>query len=153
MSERTALSFASSRGFTPIVRLLLERGADPTIANRVGWTPLMAASYGAYLQVSSKVSDGGRYVETVRCLLDHPSVAATINRRHEGGQTVLWSACHRGQADVMRALLEKGADPTIANEWGYTPLAVAKRHRSRACLEALEVSFVPFPTPSPADPT
>jgi ankyrin repeat protein len=51
-----------------VVRLLLERGADPTIATRWGSTPLMIASFGGHLEV-------------VRLLLGHPSAKATINHR------------------------------------------------------------------------
>jgi ankyrin repeat protein len=134
----TALGLAGGDGGPPVVRLLLERGADPTIATREGTTPLVAAS-----------SEG--QLEVVRCLLGHASAKATINRRTHSGKTALWFACYWGQGVVARALLESGADPTIASKDGITPAAIAKRVRPlpkgvtakgrRQCAAALKVRF------------
>jgi hypothetical protein len=152
----TALCLASSAGHTPVVRLLLERGGDPTIANN-GWVPLIEASRWGHLA-------------TVRCLLDHPSAAATVNRRErDQGRTALYMACSRGHAGVVKALLEKGADLTIADTSGYTPMGVlegqadptayvpglfhrlakAREPGRSACVELLEVrcSLRPFLPP------
>jgi uncharacterized protein len=131
----TALCYASIPGHTPVVQLLLERGADPTIADHCGRTPL--------IQTTMR-----RHAETVRCLLDHPSAAATINHCSTagGGITALWWACALGHVGMVRALLEKEADPTIADRDGQTPMAMAKQYNYPACVEALEVrcSLSPF---------
>jgi hypothetical protein len=130
-----------------VVRLLLERGADPTIAADGGWSPLMTASLNGRL-------------ETVRLLLDHPSVKTSINHRGRGGRTALWCACLKGRGGVVRALLESVADPTVARNDGTTPTATAKEvpqqgagvpehlktsaEGRRECVAALEVrSFFP----------
>jgi ankyrin repeat protein len=131
----TALWFASSSGQSPVVRLLLERGADPTIATEWGSIPLHIASVqGA--------------VDVVRLLLGHASAEATINQRDLAGQTALWLACQEGRGGGVRALLESGADFKIVNNFGISPLAIAK-HRlvpqgittagHRECMAALEV--------------
>jgi hypothetical protein len=147
----TALWWASSEGRLPVVRLLLERGADPTIATDRGSTPLIAAS---------RNDDP----EVVRVLLDHPSAKATIDRRDDAGETALWLACYCGRGGVVRALLESGADPTIANNEGTTPMAVAKQlrpfllrleedHGCRwECEAALKVRSCIFCSPPPLDP-
>jgi ankyrin repeat protein len=133
----TALWWACARGRSPVVRLLLERGADPTIAGLGGWTPLMAASSGACLEV-------------VRLLLGHSSGKITISQRDEDGRTALWLACLDGRGGFVRALLEGGADPTIADNDGTTPMAIAKQQTPpfpkgvtaegrRECVAALEV--------------
>jgi uncharacterized protein len=139
----TALMFAcSGGGHTPVVRLLLERGADPTIVNEWGANPLITASYEGHLEV-------------VRSLLGHSSAKATINQRDGRGETALWRACYRGHGGVVRALLEGGADPTIASNDGTTPTAIAKQvpdqddstleedrvsaEGRRECVTALEV--------------
>jgi ankyrin repeat protein len=81
-------------------------------------------------------------VGTVRCLLSHPSGAASINHRDRDGRTALWWACRIGPVYVVRALLEKGADPTIADNEGFTPMAMAKLNDyayQPACVKALMV--------------
>jgi ankyrin repeat protein len=80
--------------------------------------------------------------ETVRCLLDHPTAAATVNHRDEEGRTALWCAASSGRVAVVRALLEKGADPATADNQGRTPVAVSKLSKGakgRACVDALKV--------------
>jgi ankyrin repeat protein len=129
----TALSRVSRDGSLPMVRLLLERGADPTTADDWGTTPLMAAS-------------GGGTFECVRELLGHPQTRATINHRNIDGSTALWVACYWGCVNRTKALLECGADPTIARDDGTTPMAIAKVEEDPrvfggrpACVAVLEV--------------
>jgi ankyrin repeat protein len=107
----------SGHGHTKVVKFLLEHGADPTITNNGGLTPLMAAS-------------GRGHLDAVRCLLDHTTAAATINYRNSCGETALWVACHRGRGAVAELLLERGADPTIADVMRMTPMAKAQQEPS-----------------------
>jgi uncharacterized protein len=123
----TALWLACPEGRPPVVKLLLERGT----------TPLMLASVEGH-------------VEVVRVLLGHASARATINRRDgRSGETALWKACYQGRGGVVRALLENGADTTIADNDGTTPMAIAKPRFGlpygatakgrRECVAALKV--------------
>jgi hypothetical protein len=130
----TALGLASCEGHTPVVQLLLERGADPAIANN-GRTPVMEASARGQM-------------EAFRCLLDHPSAAATINHRDRCGMTALWLACGFSHGRLLKLLLERGADPTIATNSGSTPMARAKLSDFPACVEALEVRMLASSVPS-----
>jgi hypothetical protein len=134
-SGTTALWYACHHGRLPVVRLLVERGADP--AGRS--TPLIAAS-----------AEG--HVEVVRVLLSYPRAQATINHRGSRGQTALWRTCYGGHPAVVSALLEGGADPTIASNNGTTPMAIAKAQQDPPlahvsaegrlnCVAALEVSL------------
>jgi hypothetical protein len=109
----TALWSACSSGHSPVVRLLLERGVDPAIASLRGWIPSMAAS-----------SQG--HVEVVRILLGHSSATTLLNRCGDLGEKALFLACYWGHAGAVRALLESGAEPTIASNGGITPMAIAK---------------------------
>jgi hypothetical protein len=71
--------------------------------------------------------------------------------------TALHKACRYGRGEIVKALLESGADPTIANNEGTTPMASAKQGigplndaESRECVALLEVSLFPPPSLVPA---
>jgi ankyrin repeat protein len=111
----TALLLACSFvGHPPLVRLLVERGADPATCRDRGSTALMFASLNGHLEV-------------VRVLLGLPSAKATINHRNSHGCTALWLACRIGREGMVRLLLEGGADHTIADNNGNTPMAPPRR--------------------------
>jgi ankyrin repeat protein len=143
MEGGTALSLATSFGHIPVVRLLLERGADPLLASYVGFTPLMWAS-------------------AKNRLLGHPIAKTTLNKRNINGETALWMACYMGRGGGARALLEGGADPTIASNDGTTPMAAATKgideeavmfgvtaEARRECVAVLEVRFSIFSSSPP----
>jgi len=104
-------------GFGGLVREvaepLLEHGADPDIRKEDGETLLHSASER----------------QTAEILLEH---GADPNVRNEDGETPLYSASRSGYVEVVSALLEEGADPSLgcsgsrslAKE-GDTPLHVA----------------------------
>ncbi|XP_076060557.1 uncharacterized protein LOC143036750 [Oratosquilla oratoria] len=84
------------------VKLLLSHGADPEVANRRGYTPLMAAAL---------IGE----VETVRALLTH---GAKTEARDARGETALMKATQADCRDVVRVLLSHGADPNARNSCG-----------------------------------
>lgn len=59
--------------------------------------------------------------EIVEALLKH---AAKVNIQDEHGNTPLHYACYRRDEKMIKALMEKGADPTLKNGSGKTPLEV-----------------------------
>jgi hypothetical protein len=131
---------ASSYGHAPVVRLLVERGADPTITGILGATPLNEACSGGHLEV-------------VRSLLGHPRADIIVSQRKRCDGTALYRACTWGRVDIVRLLLKSGADPTIPEWNGTTPMAIAKKvtprlkagiaEGRRECVAALEVSSRP----------
>jgi hypothetical protein len=125
-NDLTALWLACTHRHPPVVKLLLERGADPTIASICDRTPVhMAASSGN--------------AEVMRLLLAHPGARATIDWGTGDGDTALCRACEVGHVAVVRALLENGADPTLVGMGGQTPIEIAKEEGHRKCVRALKV--------------
>lgn len=89
---RTALMFASSKGFPGIVKDLLAHRADPNIipTDANGWTALIVAAR------------TGR-IDVIKVLLDH-GADVTINDK-EGKTALAWAEA-QGHADVVRVLTE-----------------------------------------------
>ncbi|HEX6974823.1 MAG TPA: ankyrin repeat domain-containing protein, partial [Vicinamibacterales bacterium] len=92
----TPLMAAALYGDAPLVGALLERGADPNVANDAGATPLMWA-----------LAD----LAKTRLLLDR---GADVNARSADGRVPLVIAASiRGNSDVLRLLLDRGANPSV----------------------------------------
>ena len=61
---------------------------------------------------------------------------ADVNARQHGGWMPIHSAAQNGDEQMVELLLEHNADPTMANDQGLTPAAVArdKGHEKIAAL-------------------
>lgn len=105
------LMIAAIMGRLESAKRLIQRGAE---VNKTGWTPLHYAA-------SRTESDS---VEMVRLMLQHH---AYIDAESPNKSTPLMLAAHYGHADVVRLLLEEGADPTLRNEQGLTAVDFARR--------------------------
>ncbi|MCY3974472.1 MAG: ankyrin repeat domain-containing protein [Simkaniaceae bacterium] len=119
---RTPLEAAVQRGHVEMVRLLLERGADPLkYAGKV--QPLaIAASYG-YTDIASYLLKGG----------------ADVHRRDENGRTPLMQAVRmRANGKMVRSLLEYGADPELVDANGWSSLVIATLSGNMAVALLLE---------------
>jgi ankyrin repeat protein len=121
-------------------KFLIERGADVNLANKGGWTPL-------YIATDNRNLEGGDYptrapdmdhLQFIKLLLD---AGANVNAQmtestetrtvftnqwlDEEGATAFLRASQSGDVELMRLLLEHGADPKINTKLGVTPLAAA----------------------------
>ena len=114
-----------------MVELLLSRGADPTICDCDDSTPLMTAS-----------NEG--HVDVVRYLVRNKAMRATIDAQNCSGNTALWIASFRNRTEVVKVLIEVGANPMVANRDGRTPLDMAKGKGHDECITILEVSPRPY---------
>lgn len=86
--------------------LLLERGADPNAPTAIGATPSVLAIM-------------AHNVHGVRALLKSVGAAVDIEARFTiNGATVLSSAAYRSNTEILRVLLEAGADRTHINNAG-----------------------------------
>ena len=109
----TPLHQACLNQFPDMVELLMERGADPTICFTDGTTPLLTA-----VQMKS--------VECVRSLLKYDLARTVVEwHSHDCEDTPLEQACLHGQAEIVKLLLDAGADPTVRSSRDMTPLIVA----------------------------
>jgi len=114
--------YAGAEGLLEILKVLIDAGADPTITNRFGGTALIPASEHGY-------------VEVVKELLTRSKV--NVNHINDLGWTALMEAIilNNGgeqQQQVIQLLIEHGADVTIPDNKGITPLEHARANKFTA---------------------
>jgi ankyrin repeat protein len=128
----TPLIIASAMNHVQAVDLMLDNGADP---NAVDWRSYSAlllvvrdSHYGIDLASKDKV------LAIVKSLLAHganPNIrlkqpkALTANDVSLDGATPILLAAEVNNTEVVKALLDAGADPRITTEQGMTPLIMA----------------------------
>eukprot|EP01041_Mallomonas_annulata_P002590 gene2590-5063_t len=104
----TALAWACASGQTKMVQALIKLGADVNYANKVGKTALiMCVVY---------------YRSGVSCpelLLDNN---AAVNLVDNYGMSALMYACQYGHSNLVKLLLDDGADFNAADQTLWTPL-------------------------------
>ena len=117
----TPLLLACSSAQAESVELLLSLGADPNMADADGETSILNAIEGfCSVQIIQRLIDNG----------------ANVNASNNTGLTALLKACSYRRMDVVKVLLEAGADPTITSEVGYSSLHAAVD--GRCCLNTLK---------------
>ena len=83
-------------------------------------------------------------VDVVRYLLSIPAVRATIDDQGQDDDTALHHALRNvnleGRREVLKLLVEVGANPTVADYNGCTPMDLAKSKRDQECINILQVS-------------
>ena len=123
-SGTTALLRAAKAGDVPAMRLLLEHGADPTLATRSGIDPLMAAAgLGTQEQdTTGRYKTESQSIEAIRILMD---AGLDVNHADRRGRTAVHGAALQGYNDVIRFLADNGAQLDIEDAEGFTPLDTA----------------------------
>jgi ankyrin repeat protein len=116
---------AAKAGDLPAMKLLLEHGADPTLApTRSGINPLMAAAGlgTAEQDTTGRQKTQEQAIEAIQLLLDR---GLDIDAQAKDGQTAVHGAAMQGYDDVIRFLASKGAKLDTPDKDGFTPLDVA----------------------------
>jgi ankyrin repeat protein len=153
----TALFIAVRNNFIRIVNALLAAGADPNIAKRTGFTPLMVAldarmaqrliDRGADVNAQSDAGD----TALTRAASDENKDAALVElllaqgadvtaSDHDGWSALMWAAS-QDRVDKMQPLLQAPGAPAgsvnARSQDGATALILASRTGATAAVEAL----------------
>jgi len=147
----TPLMIASAMGNTKAVDVLLDNGADPNLADANGYTALHRVVRDSDYGINQGSKDA--ILTVVKSLIKHganPNVRLNQNKEKAAeeirkgnvqiyekrtavtvteivlqGATPLLLAAEVNNLDVIKALVEVGADPLIGTELGTTPLIMA----------------------------
>lgn len=118
-----------------VMEMLRAGGADMTLTNDTGTTPLMVAAGITQIQgprakrgdVSQFYSNWGEAdaLDTIRYLLER---GATLDARNASGQTALHGAAYTGGKTLATLLLDRGAAIDVQDSQGQTAYRLAEGH-------------------------
>lgn len=97
---------AAQSGDVPLMKLLLEHGADPKITTANGDTALMVAAGIGWVEGVTYEWSEAQNLEAVKICLD---LGIDPNAVDGDGRTALHGAAHKGRNDVVSLLVEHGA--------------------------------------------
>ena len=118
----TTLMIATQKSNCPIIKLLLQYGADVNIPTKQGITALMIAS------------DSGN-INAAECLLSNSNLA--IDQQNNAGGTALMIAAKKNNCPMIQLLLDKGANINIASNNGHTALMIAATYKNINAVKCL----------------
>ncbi len=127
----TAFLMASATADVPYMKLLLELGADPSIANVDHCTPLMTAC-GIHVgsdQATEVAGEEPEVLEAAKLLL---KLGADVNAVDANGETAMHAAALKNLPKVVQFLADNGAKVEVwnkKNKFGSTPLMIAQGYR------------------------
>jgi uncharacterized protein len=119
----TPLLLAAEVNNLPVIKALVDAGADPNIPTAFGTTALIVASGAATdVQRARSIDERSLTVETARYLLEH---GADVNAAGEFGWTALHAAAYQGIGDLIEFLVSKGAKIDAMDTFRQTPLSIS----------------------------
>jgi len=129
-TDATAFLLACETGDVPLMRVLLERGADPTLTNADNCTPLLAAAgVGILSNGDDTAGTEENAIQAVSLLLE---LGADIDAVDNHGNTAMHGAAFKSWTKLIAFLVTKGANVNRwdqKNRFGWTPLMIAQGKR------------------------
>jgi ankyrin repeat protein len=125
----TPFLLASKTADLPLMKLLVELGANPKLPNKDGATPLMAA---AGLGCHAPTEEAGTEAECLEAVSYLLSLGADVNTVDANGETAMHGAAYKSLPKMVEFLAGKGAKIEVwnrKNKSGWTPLLIAEGFR------------------------
>jgi ankyrin repeat protein len=114
---------AALSGDLSVMKLLLEKGADPNIPTVAGTTAFMAAAGINWVVAQTFTEDPPTQLEAVKLCLEK---GADVNAANSMGLTAVFGAANRGADDILAFLVEHGARLDVKDKEGRTPMVWAE---------------------------
>ena len=126
----TPFLMAARASDVPLMKVLLEVGANPKIPNADNCTPLLAAAgVGALGDGDESAGTDEEAFAAVKLLLE---IGADINAVDDNGETVMHGAAYQSRFNLVPLLAEHRADIKVwnrKNKAGWTPQTIAYGNR------------------------
>jgi uncharacterized protein len=142
---QTAIMWAIAQKHPAVLKVLLAHGAD-VHARSEAWSQVMAVAPHGHPEYNRAIPHGGNTallfaarvgdLDSAKLLV---AAGANVNDKDAWGVTATVLAAHSGYREVVEFLLEKGADPNLA-EPGFTALHIAILRRDEKMAGALLAS-------------
>jgi ankyrin repeat protein len=126
----TPLMRAARAGDAPVMRALLEKGADPKLTTKEGNTALMFAAGVGYRDKNTRGTESAA-LEALKVALDR---GLDLNQTNNRGETALHGAALRGADSIVQFLADHGAKLDAKTKPGFTPLDIALGKNSLGAL-------------------
>jgi ankyrin repeat protein len=120
---QTAFIRAAQSGDVPVMRRLLEKGADPNTTTFNGTTALMAAAGVNWVGGQTFSESPARWFEAVQLCLE---IGGDVNAVNAMGLAAVHGAANRGSDDIIELLVKHGARIDVPDKEGRTPLVWAE---------------------------
>jgi ankyrin len=114
---------AALAGDITVMRLLLDKGADPNIPTFSNSTALMAAAGINWAYQQTYTESREHQMEAVKLCLEK---GADVNAVNSMGLTAVMGAANRGLDDIVELLVKKGARLDVKDKQGRDPMTWAK---------------------------
>ena len=122
LAGATPLILAAMAGDVPVMEALLAGGANPSLKTWTEGTVLMAAAGFGHVQGEDFIKDADTRAAAKAAL----AMGAAINDTDSAGNTALHYAAYMRHDATVKLLAEGGADLSVANYFGETPLWVSE---------------------------
>ncbi len=134
---QTALMWAASEHHADVVRLLIAKGAAVNRRSLGGFTALMFAGRVGDPVVAAALVDAGARLEDAGPVGGTALLLAAEGESAIAGKDFKRTAYPSGHEDTAILLVERGANPDAADEFGHTALHLAVRKGKYRLMQAL----------------
>mmetsp|Transcript_51611 Transcript_51611/g.142891 ORF Transcript_51611/g.142891 Transcript_51611/m.142891 type:complete len:219 (+) Transcript_51611:513-1169(+) len=166
--KRTAIHLAASEGRLEVVKFLIEEaGANHSPEDRWGGTPLDDAMRHSHMHVIDFLKAKGAKATSINAAALCDAAAShnieELRNIHRAGgdmdagdydkRTAIHLAASEGSLNVVKFLVdEAGANHSLVDRWGGTPLDDAKRHAHAQVIDYLIFNGAKTGEPTPTPP-